>query len=552
MLIQVSNAAVNLDAMIPGNCKLLKKQICRACGIDPAIVSDIRISRRSVDARKKSDVHFVLTVLLDVNAKSWEDIGAKPKKGVSVVPYREKPPLDIPKVCPDDAPGSRPVVVGAGPAGLFCALYLARAGMRPILVERGEPVEEREKTVNRFFSEGVLNPDSNIQFGEGGAGTFSDGKLTTGTKSPFHPFILQEFVSAGAPEDILIDAKPHIGTDYLKVCIPNIRRSITDAGGEVLFNTLYCGLELDGDSVAGVSVKDLATGAARIIPSDTVVLATGHSARDVFCQLEGQNVAMERKPFACGVRIEHPQRVIDRAQYGKSTGHPALPPADYKLAVKTGDGRGVYTFCMCPGGQVVAAASEEGGVCVNGMSNHARNGENANSALLVEVRPDDLPGNDVLAGVEFQRRLEAAAYTAGGGQYAAPSQTVGSFMGSVEGNGEKAQGKGKHTVPTYPLGTVESDLRECLPPLVSDALEEAIPLLGKRLHGFDSPEAVMTAVEARSSSPVRILRDRDTLQSVCVKGLYPAGEGAGYAGGIMSAASDGLRVAAKITERATL
>jgi len=495
---------------------------CRALRVKPGDIAGARLVRRSVDARDKSDVHFTLT--LDVD--TVRPIKPLPKNA-EVLPAPE--PAPEPVMC---RLSHRPVVVGLGPAGLFAALTLARAGARPVVIERGRPVDQRERDVEAFWNGGPLDPVSNVQFGEGGAGAFSDGKLNSGIKDPRCRRVLEELHRAGAPEEILWQAKPHIGTDNLKKTVRGIREQIVALGGEVRFETLLTGLRVEDNRITGAMLH---TG--EVLDTRHVILAVGHSARDTFEWLNAMGVRMSPKPFAIGARIEHRQADIDRAQYGKFAGHPALGAADYKLAVHLPGGRSVYTFCMCPGGVVVSAASEPGGAVVNGMSLFARDGENANSALLVNVTPDDFGGDDPLAGVRFQRQWERAAYCADG---LLPAQRVGDFL-----EHRPSEGGGK-VRPSVRPGVRWGELDACLPGFVCDALREALPLLDRKLRGFASPDAVLTGVETRSSSPVRIERGKDCVGSI--RGLYPCGEGAGYAGGIMSAAVDGMRCAEAVAE----
>ena len=486
-------------------------------------VRQVKIVRRSVDARKKPDVKIVYTVdvLVDGNEnKILKQSGCK-RAAIAPISYY-KAPKHGPQV------EKRPVVIGFGPAGMFAALILAQAGMKPLVLERGEDAASRHEKVARFWKTGELDPGSNVQFGEGGAGTFSDGKLNTGVNNPRIGWVLEKLVEFGAGEDILFDAKPHVGTDVLLDLVQNLRKRIVDLGGEVRFQAQVTDLRSDNGRLTGVELRD-----GRVIPCDTAILAIGHRARDTFEMLHDRGVTMEAKPFAMGVRIEQKQSIVDVSQYGCE--HPALPPADYKLVEHLED-RTVYTFCMCPGGYVVAAASEEGRVVTNGMSYADRAGENANAALLVTVHPKDFGGESPLAGMYWQRKMEEAAYAAGGGGYRAPAQRVGDFLQKIPSTGPG------EVQPTYQPGVTWCDLHGVLPAIITDALEEALPKLDQKLHGFAAGDAVLTAPETRSSSPVRIVRGEDR-QSDVLRGLYPTGEGAGYAGGIMSAAIDGIQSA---------
>ncbi len=527
----------NLKTPPGASAEELQRLAAAAVRVRPEKLTAFRVLRRSIDAR--DGVHFVWSVA--VSAPDESSI-LRRCKGKHVAPYAPAAyPLPAPLA---HAPDKRPVIVGAGPAGLFCALVLARCGARPILLERGKPVEARKRDVERFWETGRLDTTSNVQFGEGGAGAFSDGKLNTGTKDPRHSWILERFADYGASADILIDAKPHIGTDRLYIVLQNLRRELLALGADVRFEHTLVGIEQADGKICGLQVAS--PEGEYTLQANHLVLAPGHSARDTFALLHRLGVPMEPKPFAVGVRIEHRQRDIDAAQYKDAAGNPALPPTSYKLAYHTGDGRGVFSFCVCPGGQVVAAASEEERVVTNGMSLCARDGENINGGLLVSVTPEDFGGadGDPLAGVTFQRRLEADAYRAGGGGYMAPAQLVGDFLAN------RPSAASGSVTPSYKPGVKWGDLRTCLPAFVCDALAEALPELDRKLHGFAAPDAVLTAVESRSSSPVRVPRD-ETYQSA-LRGLYPCGEGAGYAGGIMSAAADGMRAAeavlAAITE----
>ena len=500
------------------NAHQLQFEAARMLRLPNSKIRKLTIVRRSVDARKKPDVKIIYTVDVAVEGNESKILRQSGCKRASLAPVSYYAP---PKsVAP---PEKRPVVVGFGPAGMFAALILSLAGWKPLVLERGEDAQSRHEAVERFFAGGELNPASNVQFGEGGAGTFSDGKLNTGVNNPRIHWILEQFVKAGAREDILYDAKPHVGTDVLLTVVQNLRRRIESLGGEVRFRTQVTGVCIQEGKITGVE-----TDAGETIPCDQVILAIGHSARDTFQMLEGLGVPMEPKPFAMGVRIEQKQKTIDLAQYGQED--PALPPADYKLVEHLPEGT-VYTFCMCPGGYVVAAASEPGRVVTNGMSYADRDGENANAALLVTVNPDQFPCPGTLGGMYWQREIEERAYRYSG-SYRAPAQTVGDFLAGKPSTGPAGVN------PTYRPGVTWGDLNQVLPENIAGPLRQTLPLLERKLKGFAAPEGVLTAPETRSSSPVRILRDESRQSAIA--GLYPTGEGAGYAGGIMSAAIDGI------------
>ncbi|MBR1778603.1 MAG: FAD-dependent monooxygenase [Alphaproteobacteria bacterium] len=512
----------------------LRAYVAELTGFDNIVY--FRIAKKSVDARKKENlcVQYAFDIALD----SDEQLA------VQNCPYRDiallAPPEQYPEPVWNPKKSLRPVVIGTGPAGLMAGLALAEAGANPILIERGKTVSKRRKDVNRFWKIGELNENSNVQFGEGGAGTFSDGKLTTGIKKDaFTRKVLEEFIAAGAPEEIMYLAKPHIGTDKLSYMVGNIRRRIMSLGGEYRFETRLTDLVIKDGRLTAVQVLT-PEGKIEEIPTDSVILAIGHSARDTFEMLYDKGVQMIQKPFAVGARIEHPQKFINKSQYGMVKPRKVLGQADYKLAVHLSNGRGLYTFCMCPGGVVVAAASEAGRLVTNGMSEYARDKDNANSALLVDVKPEDFGSDHPLAGVEFQRKIEENAFKAGGGLFRAPVQRVIDFLRDRE------TVKFGEVVPSYRPGVQMADMRAVLPEFVIDSFKEGFKKLDRKIRLFSEHDAILTGAETRTSSPVRILRDSKTLQSLSVAGLYPCGEGAGYAGGIMSAAVDGLRCAHKI------
>lgn len=497
-------------------------------GVPRSAVAQAHVSRVSVDARKRPPVLvYTVAVTLKNEGAGWDFSRLAPS-----VSYKEEP-LFSPIQKGEKTLRGRPVVCGMGPAGLFAALLLAREGYRPIVLERGSNVEKRAEAVKRFEETGQLDLHANIQFGEGGAGAFSDGKLTTRIGDPLCGFVTQTLLRHGAPAEIAYRQKPHIGTDLLRKVITNIRAEIVALGGEVLFDTALTGLIQKEGRLWAVKT------AAGELFCEALVLAVGHSARDTFEMLRQANVPMQAKPFSVGFRAEHLQSDIDRALYHDAAGHPSLPPGEYQLSCHVG-GRGVYTFCMCPGGYVCAAASEEGRAVTNGMSYHARDGKNANAAVAVGVQPEDF-GADAWKAVAFQRELEEKAFQLGGGGYAAPAQNADAFL-----KGEKRLHIGK-VVPTYPRGVTAADLGELYPPALTSALREGLCAFGRKLQGYSAPQVILTGPETRTSSPLRIPRG-ENFQCAALPGLYPAGEGAGYAGGIVSAAVDGLRCARALIE----
>ncbi len=507
---------------------LLKDKAAKILKTNQKYINTLTIYKKSIDARKKENIHFTYAVDLTIGLDEEQIVSkCKSNKVQLTKPYIYE--------IPENKRSSkyRPIIAGFGPAGMLAGLILAEAGLKPIILERGKDIDARQKDVNEFWTKRRLDEESNVQFGEGGAGTFSDGKLTTGIKSPFIRKVLDELYEAGAPEEILYSSKPHIGTDRLAVVVKNIRKKIEKLGGEVWLETKLEKLIVYNGFVQGIQYTK--NGKASDMEADSVIMAIGHSARDTVEMLYNLGAEIIQKPFSVGARIEHPQSLINKAQYGKFAGHEKLGAADYKLSCHGLHERGAYTFCMCPGGTVVAAASEKEGVIVNGMSSLARDGENANSALLVGIEPCDFPSEHPLAGIYYQREIEHTAYLLAGGDYRAPAQLVGDFLAGKE---SKELGS---VNPTCPTGVTLTNLDECLPQKVSATMKSAIVEMDKKLNGFNMYDAVLTAPETRSSSSVRILRDE--FCQCNISGVYPCGEGAGYAGGIVSAAVDGIKCA---------
>ena len=499
--------------------------VCQKYKINKSDVLEWSIFKKSIDARKKDNVHYNYSINLSLkNENKYKKFDTAKKQ--------------IPKTINVKNPDSkRVVIVGAGPSGLFAALTLIQNGVTPIVVEQGDSVENRQRVVENFRNTGTLNTLSNVQFGEGGAGTFSDGKLTSGIHNPFCTKVLEEFVKFGAPQSTLYTAKPHIGTDNLIIIIKNIREYIISKGGKFYFNTKAVDFNIENGKISSITCDNNTN--LFDIPVSHLILAIGHSARDTFEKLYSKNINMERKNFSVGVRIEHLQEQINLAQYGSQT-KIHLPPADYKLAYHSPSGRSCYTFCMCPGGVVIASSSEKNTIVTNGMSYYSRSGKNANSAVLVNVTPNDFEGTSPLAGIYFQKDLEEKAFVLGGSNYYAPVQRFEDFIAN-----QKSTFIGSVT-PTYLPGVTLSNLNEILPDFVSATLKEGINYFDTKLKGFANPDSILTGVETRSSSPVRIIRNENLVSNI--SGIYPCGEGAGYAGGIMSAAVDGIKCAVAILE----
>ncbi|SFC82908.1 NAD(P)/FAD-dependent oxidoreductase [Clostridium uliginosum] len=530
MSIRINNLTLNIDD--EDEIDILKNKVCKKLKISKEDIKELNIIKESIDARKRNEIKFnyCVDVVCDKEKKILSNIKDKDikieKDNVKVVIKKGSEKLNY-----------RPVVIGFGPSGIFAALTLAKEGYKPIVFERGEDVDNRLKTVKKFWESGKLNLESNVQFGEGGAGTFSDGKLTTRIKDSRCAYILDEFIKAGAPPEIKYLSKSHVGTDILKDVVKNIREKIKSLGGEVYFNSKLENINYKDDKLKSIVVN------GKEIPCQALVLAIGHSSRETYELLYKYGVSMEAKPFAIGLRIEHPQELINVSQYGKYHNHPKLKAAEYRLTYQSEKlKRGVYSFCMCPGGAVVASASEEGRLVSNGMSYHARDLKNANSALVVTVSPDDFEGDSPLKGMEFQRYYEKLAFDLGGGNYKAPVQLLGDFMN------DRPSTKLGEVTPSYLPGYEFKELKNCLPSYVVDGLKEGINSFANKISGYGREDAVLTGIETRTSAPLKIHRDKN-FESITISGVYPAGEGGGFAGGIISSAVDGIKVAESIINK---
>jgi len=528
MPIRINNVILGIEEEI----ECLKEKTAKKLKINEKNISGLKILRESIDARKKRDIKFNYTV--EINCENEEELVKKLSSNDVIL---EEKRWDGTVTSGNEKMKERPIIAGMGPAGLFSALMLAENGYRPIVIERGEAIEERDKKVKLFWKNKILDLNSNVQFGEGGAGAYSDGKLTTRIKDSRCDYILDRFHKFGAPGEIVYSGKPHIGTDILKNVVINIRKEIIRLGGEVRFNSILKDINIENGRISSIRVND------ETINCENLILAIGHSSRDTYEMLFKKAIAMEFKPFAVGFRIEHPQRMIDESQYGTFAGHKRLKAADYKLTYTSKNyNKGVYSFCMCPGGVVVNASSEENSVAVNGMSYYKRDGVNANSAIVASISSDDIDVLSPLSGMEFQRDMEKKAFAAAGGGYQAPVQLLGDF---IEGRPSLKIGE---INPSVTSGYNLTDLSKCFPATVKKALAEGISDFGRKIKGFDRFDAVLTGVETRTSAPLRIIR-KDNLESLLLSGLYPCGEGAGYAGGIVSAAVDGIKCSEKIIEK---
>jgi uncharacterized FAD-dependent dehydrogenase len=535
MQLELKNIKLQIDAIGKGpkqELELLKNIAAKKLKIKFKDIQTLRILKKSLDARRKDEIMFIYSVAVELQEYMKDQL----IDGKDIFEYNPEPYEE--PVCGVEELHDRPIVIGSGPAGIFCGLLLAERGYKPLILERGKDVDARTKDIDTFWKSGVFHEESNVQFGEGGAGTFSDGKLTTRIKDSRCDLVLQKFVEAGAPDEILYLNKPHIGTDILKKVVKNMRNQIIELGGEVRFSAKVTDIIIENNAAKGVVINETETEY-----SETILAALGHSARDTYQMLFERGLSIVQKPFSIGVRIEHPQTMVDEVQYGKQARHSALGAADYMLTYRSETtGRSAYSFCMCPGGMVVAAASEKGMIVTNGMSEFARDKQNANSAVVVSVSPEDFGSSHPLAGIEYQRTWERKAYEAGGGDYKAPVQLVGDFLSG------KSSTKLGGVQPSYMPGVKLTNMQLCLPDYVTATLKEALKEFDKKIKGFARRDALITGVETRTSAPIRIVR-KENMESENIENFYPIGEGAGYAGGIISAAVDGIKAAERIISR---